>query len=1355
MIKCNKNSRSQKCNILIRVALLILNLNLYYFVYSQSPKIIFDNFTTEEGLSNNYINCILQDQKGWIWIGTGSGIERFDGVNFKYYPFYSSDSLADNMVLVRSFYEDTNGNLYACAEEFGMVKYNREKDQFEKFKICGQPVLSDISFKGLAEDKTGNLWAATKDGVYKIDIANQEVTTYRHGKENDNTVNGNYIRILALDNRSNLWIGTKTGLDLFNPEKNLFVHYSQLNNLLNDDILSIHIDTLNRVWIGTSNNGIIIINQAYDQFTQFIPDKSDDRSKKVNVIFQDKENKFWIGARSGLFLYDEGKNKILKYQNNPLEVNSLVHNSVVNIFQDTKGDMWIGTRSGLSYIAKEKQIFENYIAIPNNDHYLNNNEIYSIWIDNMQKIWIGTESGGVNILDRESGTFKYLTGNILSNDCVKSINSLGDGKVLIGTLSGGLNIYNEKTGKITWLMHNEKDPQSISSNTVWDISIDKENKIWLGTVAGLERFNPVDETFEHYPEFKDLANGVTWIGIDPDNDLWIGTEKITVFRPGYGIINVFREKGRDLFVDSKGRYWIMTNDEGIVLFDKYIGAKKVYGKKEGLACNLAYCMLEDSKGNLWISTANGLSRFNPEKEEFTNFYNHNGLLGNHFNYGAAFKSQNGDLLFGGKKGLSILNPEKIYENSYIPPVYITNIKVLNKTLKVDNGENSILKKSITETDLLEIPYKHNIINFEFVALNYTNSDKNNYRYKLENFDKEWTETLGKGSATYTNLNPGKYVFKVIASNDRSYWNEKGTSISMVILPPLYKQFWFKALVFIVFVAIIYFILSVFIKKKELAKNFEFEKLKAQKMHELDSFKLNLFTNISHEIKTPLTLIMSPLSKILKNNYEDSELKENLLLMEKNTKHLMKLITQLLDYRKFQEGKLKIELKRGNIVKFCNEIFISFETLMKENGIVYYFGSVQNKIITSFDPEKLRIILNNLISNAIQYNKQAGSIKLLISMVIEQNNDTDENQLRFVKIELQDTGIGISEKELQNIFKRYYNKSYNKNQHSTGIGLAFAKELIELHNGKVFVDSKEGKGSTFTVMLPYDENTCEDTSGEEINEMDSKKFINTKEFKLAQKSKKILLLVEDNEDVLHFLKLHFNHNYIVLCASNGNDGLDLALKTIPDIIVSDIMMHGLDGMALCEKIKKDERTSHIPIILLSALSSKEHIKDGLTKGADEFITKPFDIDLLQTKIENLLKLRRSLLEKYSKLNLIHPSHVVVKTLDDKFLEKAVKYIEKNIDNPELNIDKLVEIMTVSRTQLYRKIKALTNMSVNEFINDIRLKRAEQIFSDKKISVSEVAYMVGFNELSYFGKCFKKKYGLTPSEYNQRKHDTTLL
>jgi signal transduction histidine kinase/ligand-binding sensor domain-containing protein/DNA-binding response OmpR family regulator len=1332
-----------------RITILLLFMN--QLAWSQNSKLYFDNFTTDNGLSDNYVNCILQDTEGWIWIGAGMGISRFDGIKFKSYPVWISDSLEIEDFIVRNYFVSRDGTQYACAEEVGLAVYNRKMDRFERLLIDGKPVLSDISVKDLVEDVDGNLWAATKNGIFKIDLTTGKLFNYSHDERDKNSLIGNYVRKLVFDSYSRLWIATSEGLDMFDPADERFTHYSEINHLLDCDIVTIYLDAENRILVGTYFNGMVIIDLSGDRISSFIPDPFNDRSYNVYAIHRDRSGVLWIGTRGGIYLCDENHGIISWIKKDIHEDRSLIHNSIMGITEDAKGDMWIGTRSGLSYMVKEKQVFGKYIAIPNNNLYLNNSEVYCIWIDETDKIWMGTENGGVNILDRKKGEFTYLTESDggLSNNCIKSIQRIGEGKVLIGTYLGGLNLYNLTTGEISIFKHDAGAKNSISGNKVWDIEVDNMGQAWIATESGLDRFDPATGSFTHYPEFDDMSNGIRWIFIDNENDIWLGAELTRVYRPGSGIISSFNESFSNLFEDSSGRYWA-TGARGIVLYDKYKGALKVYNEKDGIACNLTYCILEDDYNHLWISTMNGLSCLDPGTGRFRNYHSIDGLQGNQFHYGAALKSDKGELFFGGKDGLTMFNPVNIIENQYIPPVYITDLKIFNAPVKISAEKDAILKQSITKTEYLEIPYKYNVLTFEFAGLNYTNSGKNRHKYILEGFDSEWTETSENRNATYTNLDPGEYVFRVTASNNNEYWNEQGTSLTLRILPPFYKTFWFISLMVLMVSGLISLVFYVILKRKELTKAYEFEKIKAQKLHELDSFKLNLFTNISHEIKTPLTLIISPLSKILKADLPGPEIKEHLLVMEKNARHLMKLITQLLDYRKFQDGKLKIELKKGDMVSFCRNIFMSFEDVMNEKNIVHKFGSVQNKIMTSFDPDKLRSILNNLVSNAVRYSKQGGSITFFISMVIEQDRELEANESRYIKIAVKDTGVGISGKELPRIFNRYYSKASQQEIHSTGIGLAFARELIELHKGKIFVESKEGKGSTFTVLLPFIEEEAEIVDEFRDQGTGTDDFTKINELKITGKDKKILLVVEDNNDVLQFIGSHFKEDFTVLSASNGKDGLDLALRTIPDIIVSDIMMPGLDGRELCGRIKKDERTSHIPVILLTALSSKENEKEGLLTGADDYMTKPFDIDLLQTKIGNLLMMRKSLKDKYTKMMLLRPSHVEFKTLDEKFIEKAIRIIEKNIDDPDLNIDRFVSQIGVSRMQLYRKIDALTNMTVKEFINDIRLKRAEQILSEKKTSITEVAYSVGFSDLSYFGKCFKRKYGMSPSEYYQQRN-----
>lgn len=1310
---------------------------------SQYNNITFDNFTVETGLTHNYVDCIYQDSKGWIWLGTGMSIERFDGIKFKQYGLRVNDSTIKKGLLVRHFFEHSSGKLFVCTEDYGLGCLNRDKDIFEPLEINEKKILTGISTKHIDEDSEGNLWVASKRGVYKINFEEQSIETITYNPENRNSLSSNYVRKVLVDERGCIWIGTIQGLNVYNPRTGIIDRYGNTNSLLSDDILDIFIENSSKIWVGTANNGIVIINKDKRLISRFELDEGNERCLKVNTIVPDKTGNYWIGTRGGLYIYNSANQQISHYENNVLDEFSLVHNSILGILEDKKGDIWIGTRGGLSYIAKEKQAFTLYSARPNNNKYLNNNEIFAVWVDKKENIWLGTERGGINIYNKATGTFSYLTTEstpALAKNCIKSIVPYNDRYILIGTFNGGLNIYDLQTNTIEYYLHND-NPESISGNVVWDICIDNKNNIWLGTDKGLVQFNFHDKTFTNSIESKSLE-GFAFIECDSENDLWMGTHDLVIYRPGHGIINEFEIKTRNFFEDSKGQSWIATEDRGIILIDKHKGEISTYGEPEGLVSRMAYCILEDNNANLWISTANGLSCFNPETEEFTNYGTQDGLHGNQFLYNSAWKKPNGELLFGGMHGLNIFNPENIVQNNYTPPVYITGLKIFNEPVTVGKSNNSILKKSITETDYLEIPYKFNVLTFEFAALNYTNSNENKYKYKMEGFDNNWIEIDEQHSATYTNLNPGNYTFLVKGSNDNNIWNEESTTLKIKILPPYYKTIWFRAILLFLTGFIVFVIVHYIIKRRDLKRALVFEKEKAVKIHELDRFKLQFFTNISHEIKTPLTLIISPLERILRVDMSKEEIKENLTVMQRNAHHLMKLINQLLDYRKLEAGKLNIELKKGDIVQFCNETFLAFKEGFKEAHLSYKFKSVQDEIFTHFDPDKLKKIIDNLLSNAIKYNKPHGNISMLLSLVIDENSD-DKADEQYIKIVIKDTGTGIPEKSIGSIFNRFYSAHSNSEGNSTGIGLAFTKELVKLHKGKIFVESEVDKGTSFTVMLPYiTEHNPIEVKSEEIIETQIPE--NYEELENDVGNKKIMLIAEDNKDVRQFLRSHFNKDYLVYEAENGKQALEIATKAIPNVIISDIMMPQMDGKELCEKIKKDERTSHIPFIHLSALSSKEHVMESLVKGADDYITKPFDISLLETKIDNLLSMQNSLRDKYSKEMILEPSNVTITSPDEKFLQKAVKIVEKNIDDPNLDIDKFVNQIGISRMQLYRKMSALTNMTVKEFINDIRLKRAYQMLKENKLNISEVAYAVGFNDTSYFGKCIRKKYGMSASE-----------
>jgi signal transduction histidine kinase/DNA-binding response OmpR family regulator len=698
---------------------------------------------------------------------------------------------------------------------------------------------------------------------------------------------------------------------------------------------------------------------------------------------------------------------------------------------------------------------------------------------------------------------------------------------------------------------------------------------------------------------------------------------------------------------------------------------------------------------------------------------------------------------------------------YDVPVVLTDLKIFNKSVPIGDDKKSVLIQSISETDHLVLNFHQNVFTLEFAALNYINSDKNKYIYILEGFNREWNEPSLIRSATYTNLNPGDYTLRIKRVVPGIENDQNELQLKITILPPFWKTKWFLAIILTVIVLLIYALLQFVLNREKIKHQLVLEKVNARKLHEIDMMKLKFFTNISHEIRTPLTLILGPLEKLIQKDISKDEMKENLLLMQRNAKNLDKLISQLLDFRKLQTGNLKLNLTEADIIDFVRNIVNSFNDLAAEKEISLKFNTLKKTLNAAFDPDKIEKILNNLISNAFKFTAQGGTIAVNISLVFDAGdnefNET-EKEKQFIEIIVKDTGKGIAAQNLNRIFQRFFQSDAEDGNSGVGIGLALVKELVEIHNGDIFVTSKPGKGTKFTIRFPYYSTLYEKQTDSRLEiEPESQppgNYIEGETELTENLNSKIMLIVEDNADVRKFVASHFSANFKIAQAKNGNEGWKIALEIIPDIIISDVLMPDTDGYELCKQIKNDERTSHIPVILLTALHSKEHEIKGLTTGADDFITKPFDLSVLQAKVENLLSIRESLRHKFSGTVILEPKNVVISSPDERFLQKAIEVIENNMADCDLDIESFSLKVGVSRMQLYRKLHALTDMTVKEFIRHIRLKRAAQMLVQDKMNVSEVAYEVGFKDLSHFRKCFRREYGMSASEFVAKsKHSNT--
>jgi signal transduction histidine kinase/ligand-binding sensor domain-containing protein/DNA-binding response OmpR family regulator len=1169
------------------------------------------------------------------------------------------------------------------------------------------------------------------------------------------SLEGNFVRNISFDRHGTLWIGTNSGLLTYYPEENrLEVFPLPFKENQNKEIWEIYTDEEGLIWVGTYAAGLFIIDPSQQRILKNELNNDIQRSETVRAVSRGAFGEYWIGTRGGLFRYSKAAGFTGYYKNSFQEPNSLSNNSVWTILTDEKGETWIGTRGGLNLLAKSKQVFQNYSALPGNNNYLNSSIVYALWIDKQDNIWIGTEDGGINIFDPSTKKYTYITSDLqkpyaLSQNCIKAFLE-HDGELFVATFLGGVNVIDLNSRKVRQHLSDNNKSGTISDNRVWDLCMDKDQQIWVATSSGVDRFDQESNTFIHYPQLCGNEH-VQWIETDSHGNLWVGSlGEIVIYSPELNTMKRYAERSRSMFEDSKKRIWIATDDKGLAHYTVDNGPIKYYSKEQGLANRQALCVLEDGERNLWISTLNGLSKFDPTTEVFQNFTTRDGLGNNQFCYGAACKSQSGELLFGSLSGFDMIDPEEIHPVDADVPLVFTDLKLFNQSVEIGDNKDDILNKSISETEKLVLTSKQDVLTLEFAALNYVNSENNYYTYKLEGLFRDWISPSHDRVASFTNLNPGDYTLRVKRVLLENGAESKELTLDMVILPPFWKTGWFIAIIFALLLFMVYILVRFFINREKIKNQLVLERVNARKLHEVDMMKLKFFTNISHEIRTPLTLILGPLEKILKGQQVNEELQEHLKMMHRNAQNLDRLITQLLDFRKLQSGSLRLNLTNADIVGFVRNIVNSFSSLAHEKDIKLTFTSLKKRLFVSFDADKIEKILNNLLSNALKYTEPKGSISVNLSLIFDSDEDSfsgEDEEKQYIEISIKDTGKGIQSKNLDKIFFRFFQTADGDKSSGVGIGLALVKELVQLHKGKIFVTSKPEKGTKFTIRIPSDIVREVNVSEADVDSVKpvEEQIPDGAELLNDDFASPVMLIVEDNMDVRQFIRSHFNSFYKIIEANNGAEGLKLATELVPDIIISDIIMPNMDGYELCKRLKNDERTSHIPILLLTAMHSKEHELKGLATGANDYITKPFDISVLQAKIDNLLSIRDSMKERFASTVVLEPKNIVITSPDERFLKNAIDVVEANMSDSEMDIESFAQKVGVSRMQLYRKLHALTDMTVKEFIRHIRLKRATQLLVQQKMNISEIAYEVGFKDLSHFRKCFRREYGMSAKEY----------
>jgi len=1419
-------------------------LSFSIFSNAQKKNIRFQHFTIVDGLPQNMIDCIWQDKNGFMWFGTWNGLCRFDGFHLKKYEEEnkSSDKKLNNFIY--SISEDDFGNLWVGTNS-GLAAFLYKKSRF-KHLTDQQKFNFSAPINVILKLKSQSLWVAAKDGIAEIRPENDtaEITVQRVFQfgESKNNIAGSNISCIYQTRSENIWIGTNLGISILPKNKNEFKRLlnkpGNPNSIPSNIVQAIFEDSKGLIWIGTEY-GLSVYDSKSDIYTNYLHAANSENSlvnNSVTDINEDLKGNIIIGTLGGISIYNKNMPGIFKNYVSQVYSEFGLNNDFINCLHvDRRGFVWIGTEQGginkYNPSQNEFEYFEKEVGDPNS---LNWNTVSSIYEDD-KYIWIGTNGGGLNRYSKLNKIFTHITHSptntsSISSNMINSILKDKKGNLWIGTWGGGLNkLVDENSNSPSFKRYqtDAKNANSLVNNYISSLLFDDDNNLWIGTLRGLDRYNIENDKFEHFHSDRwglDISR-VGCLAFDRKNNLWVGTR--------YGLFKIISENGQiniskpnlkyfkhiensskslsgdyviSILFDSNGKMWIGTYGNGLnsMISEDNNGIFENFTISDGLPNNIIYSILEDNNGSLWLSTDHGLSKYDTKLGRFRNFNASDGLQNNQYYWASSYKNSKGKLYFGGMNGLNTFYPEWVEEQSVQPKVVFTDFKIFNESVKVGEIYDGkiVLKKLISETDEVEMSYKSNEFLFEFSTMDFEKSSFVEYAYMLEGFEKSWNSASSdRPFASYTNLSPGDYLFKVKATYNKGEWTQMPSTIKITIVPPFWRTWWFILIFAVFFISVFvifykYRIYSLKMQKrklefqvKERTNEIENQNIKLGKQNEeileqrdeliklnkkvnlANQYKLRFFTNISHEFRTPLTLILNPVEKLLKSPDQNEKSLNTLSLINRNAQRLLHLIDQLMDFRKIEKGKMELRVSQKSIVEFVTEIADAFKDLAKQKNISLSIDSEDfNKTETWFDQQKIENILYNLLSNAFKYTNDNGKIWLKIYLKNHNsapeiiNNIAMEPSDKCIVIEVGDTGVGIGTEDINHIFNRFYRTSEQHNLTSgSGIGLSLSKELIKTHKGKIRVWSKQDTGSVFYITFPIDKEsyTNELVSDATYNTANLKKqvenlyneFINEDKFKdndyknklIYKKKRPTILIAEDNRDLREFLAIKLNEKFNIIEAENGKIAYDQILVHNPGIVISDIMMPLVDGVDLCKMIKKNISTCHIPIILLTAKSNIESRLEGLESGADDYISKPFNFTLLEARIENLIELRKKLFTIFTTKNELEPNEITSNPIDEKFLRKAIKLVENNIGNQEFGVSDLISELNVSQSTLYKKLIALTDKSPIDFVNSIKLKKSISQLKKRDISISEVAFAAGFNDPKYYTRLFKRFYGKTPTEF----------
>lgn len=1375
--------------ILFSILIISLQLNV------NAQIVNFNRLTTNNGLSNNYVSSLIQDRLGFLWFATDDGLNRFDGYEFKIYRNNPLDknSISDNTIL--SFSEDANGNLWIGTKNGFVNRYDPVLDKFTKWEIKSN-ITKENPINVLHVDKKGFVWIGTyRSGLYRLDPQTGRIDHWLLNPDDPTTLSNNLISAIDEDELGNFWIGTFWGLNKINLSKDAtkferFYSQKENSNSLCDNLIwgiTPSPTDKDKFYIGTAN-GMTLLNASLNKFEKIsIPNPDNLQFGKGSGIVLEEiingEKILWINSYAGLLRYNLTQNKFNRYLPDKTNPNSIASYQINNIYKDRSGVLWIATNKGLCFFTQKNNKFNNSFLAKQFDFEttkLNSQNTTTLLKTKNGNLFIGTDNGLFYSFKSQRG-IELKKYSQLSKENIWSLAQDKSENIWIGTYGQGLFQLNLKNNKVVNHDILKAIITSSSRNFFKSLLVDDKNNLWLGTWGvGLARFNLSNKKLTHYHHEsnnnKSISHDDVWaIYQDSKSRIWIGTSG--------GGLNLFDQSNGGIFYrlnsDSQNQQGLNSNsinsiceslintnsnDETILWVGTSNGLNKIvidnltfknspvpkikkaihYTIQNGLADNSIKSIVEDGNGNLWLGTSCGISLYDVDKNIFINFSSADGVAGNDFNLSAGIKYDDDLIILGSTTGLNYFNPKSIEQSFYKPAVVITDFLIFNKSIKP--GNNSVLTKSVFSTDELTLSHTQNVFSFQFASLDYNNSNSISYAYMMDGFDKDWIQSGSRRFITYTNLNPGNYVFKVRATNSDGVWSDKITSVKVEITPPWWQTIWAIILYFFVFVFGIWAIIKFQSNRTHLQQELKMREFEAYHLREVEQMKSRFFANISHEFRTPLMLIKGPLEELLRGRIKDN-LKDYYKMLLNNTEKLQKLIDQLLELSQLESESIPFKTECYDLVYLVKSFSNFFIPLAEQNNIKLNFNSNVESAYTMLDKDKFEKIINNLLSNAFKFTDIGGMV------IVEILEETIENK-RIAKVSICDSGIGISKENQPKIFNRFFqvDDSSKRNYGGSGIGLALVKELTTLHSWDINVKSAESEGTEFTLVIPLlAESELKNFNIGLISETKSENKISAGPTNLSietqiSKTKPIILLVEDSGDVRNYVQGLLKQDYNVLQAENGVAGFEIAINNMPDLIISDVMMPLMDGFELCKKVKTDWKTSHIPVILLTAKATQQSKLEGLETGADDYITKPFDFEELSIRINNLIHQRKLLREKFSKEINANAESITTNSFDKEFVEKIIKIIETHLQDENFTSESLAEGLFVSRSQLNRKLNAIVGQGPGEFIRVYKLKRAAQMILQNKLSITQVALEVGFSSPAQFTRAFQKYFKCLPSEFH---------